>query len=148
LAIPNSGMVVTVDIGDENTIHPADKYTVAKRLVYRAISETYEMKGISYESPTYKTLVVKDSIAHVSIDNVANGLTSFGKQVQCFEIAGDDKVFYPATIKISKKQIQVWSSQVKKPVAVRYAYRNFPKTEGFIYNTAGLPLSLFRTDNW
>jgi sialate O-acetylesterase len=148
LAIPNAGMVVTVDIGDENTIHPADKYTVAKRLVYRTLSETYGMKGISYESPTYKNMVVKDSIAFVSFDNNALGFSSFGKRVDCFEIAGDDKVFYPASIKILQKQIQVWASEVKTPVAVRYAYRNFPKTEGFIYNSAGLPLCPFRTDNW
>ena len=148
VAIPNSGMVVTVDIGDENCIHPADKSTVAKRLLFSALSETYGVKGISYQSPTYKNMIVKDSIAVLSFNNIASGFNSFGKQVQCFEIAGDDKVFYPGTIKIFQKQIQIWSSKVKAPVAVRYAYHNFPTTGGFIYNTAGLPLCPFRTDGW
>jgi len=88
---------------------------------------------------------VKDSLAILSFDNIAMGLTNFGKEVQCFEIAGEDKIFHPGTVKIIKKQIQVWSPEVKTPVAVRYAYRNFQKTEGYIYNTAGFPLCPFRT---
>lgn len=148
LAIPNSGMAVTVDFGEENCIHPAEKITVSKRLAYWALSETYGIKGIPYKSPTYKSMEVKDSVAVLSFNNIALGLSSFGKNVQCFEIAGEDKVFHPATIKIAKSQIRAWSPEVKNPVAVRYAYRNFQKTEGFIYNTAGLPLCPFRTDSW
>ncbi len=148
LAIPNSGMAVSVDFGEEYCIHPAEKMTISKRLAYWALSETYGIKGISYKSPTYKSMEVKDSVATLSFDNIAMGFNSFGKEVQCFEIAGEDKVFHPGTIKISKMKIQVWSPEVKTPVAVRYAYRNFQKSDGFIYNTAGLPLCPFRTDSW
>jgi sialate O-acetylesterase len=146
--IPNSGMVTTLDIGEEKSIHPSEKAIVAKRLAYWAFSQAYGFKGISYQSPTYKDLIVKDDIAVVSFDNAETGLSSFGKEVECFEVAGEDSIFYPAKMTINKKQVRVWSSQVKNPVAVRYGFCNFPKTAGYLYSTAGLPVPSFRTDNW
>jgi len=146
--IPNSGMISTIDIGDEYCIHPAEKQTVAKRLAFWALAETYNFKGISYKSPTYKSMSIKDSVAIVSFNNTPNGLSSFGKIVECFEVAGKDSVFYPAKMKINSGQVHVWSSKVKDPVAVRYGFCNFPKTNGYLYNTAGLPVISFRTDNW
>ena len=146
--IPNSGMASTMDIGEEKNIHPAEKEMVGKRLVFWALSETYGMKGISYKSPTFKTMVVKDSVALISFDNVANGLSTYGKEVESFEIAGQDSVFYPAKMNITQKQARVWSAKVKVPVAVRYGFCNFPVTKGFLYNTADLPVPSFRTDNW
>jgi sialate O-acetylesterase len=147
--IPNSGMVSTIDIGEENYIHPAEKLLVGKRLSYWALSETYGIKGINFKSPIYKNIEIKDTLAILSFENVVNGLSSYGKEVECFEIAGEDKVFYPAKMNTNKKdQVIAWSSMVKVPVAVRYGFCNFPKTKGFLYNTAGLPLPSFRTDNW
>jgi len=146
--IPNSGMISTFDIGEEYCIHPADKLTVAKRLVYWALSETYGYKGIPYKSPVYKSISLKDSMATLSFDNAPYGLNSFGKSVDCFEIAGEDHVFYPAEMLVKSKQVLVWSSRVKNPVAVRYGYCNFPKTNGYLYNNAGFPVMSFRTDDW
>lgn len=146
--IQNSGMASTMDIGEEKNIHPAEKEIVGKRLAFWALSETYGMKGISYKSPTFKAMVVKDSVALISFDNVVNGLSTFGKEVESFEIAGQDSVFYPAKMNITQKQARVWSTKVKAPVAVRYGFCNFPVTNGFLYNTTGLPVSSFRTDNW
>lgn len=146
--IPNSGMVSTIDIGEEKIIHPAEKETVAKRLAYWAFAETYGVKGISYKSPTFKSMMVKDSVVLLTFDNIVNGLTTFGKEVECFEVAGQDSVFYSAKMSIYNKQVSVWSPQVKTPVAVSYAFRNYPATKGFLYNTAGLPVLSFRTDNW
>lgn len=148
LIIPNCGMISTMDIGEEKCIHPAEKETVAKRLAYWAFAETYGIKGISYKSPTYKSLTVKDSVAMISFDNAPNGFSTFGKEVESFEIAGQDSVFYPAKMNIVSKQVRIWSAQVKMPVAVRYGYSNFPKTNGLLYNTSGLPVPSFRTDNW
>jgi sialate O-acetylesterase len=91
---------------------------------------------------------VKDSLAIISFNNVALGLSTWGKKVTCLEIAGADKVFYPAEMNIEKMQLYVWSPMVKVPLAVRYAFSNYPKTEGYLYNTAGLPVPSFRTDNW
>jgi sialate O-acetylesterase len=148
LAIPNTGMACTFDIGDEYCIHPDNKLTVSKRLAYWALSETYGVKGISYKSPIFKSMTVKDSVATITFDNVANGLNSFGKQVECFEVSGQDSIFYPAKVTVSQRTALVKSELVKVPVAVRYGYCNFPKTKGYLYNTAGLPVPSFRTDNW
>lgn len=147
--IPNSGMVSTIDIGEEKVIHPAEKLTVAKRLTYWAFSETYGIKGINFKSPTYKSMSSKDTVAIIEFDNVLNGLNSFGKEVESFEIAGADKIFYPAKMWTNRKnQVLVSSPKVKVPVAVRYGFCNFPQTKGFLYNTAGLPVPSFRTDDW
>jgi len=146
--ISNSGMASTADIGEEMNIHPAEKETVGKRLAFWALSETYGMKGISFKSPTYKSMEIKDSVALISFDNAANGLSTFGKEVESFEIAGKDSIFYPAKMNITKKQARIWSPNVKVPIAVRYGFCNFAKTNGFLYNTAGLPVPTFRTDNW
>lgn len=147
--IPNSGMVCTIDLGEEKIIHPAEKLTVAKRLSYWALSETYNVKGLYCKSPTYKSMSVSDSIVTLQFDNPAFGFSGFGKEVNGFEVAGSDKVFYPATIATNKKkQVLVSSPKVKNPVAVRYCFYNFPKVNGYLYNTQGLPLPSFRTDDW
>lgn len=148
LEIPNAGMVGTVDFGEEFCIHPSEKEIVANRLTYWALSETYKMEGIAYKNPTFKSFVVKDSTIIVSFDNLVMGLNSFGKELTNFEIAGEDKVFYPAVAKIKSKQVFLTAPEVKKPVAARYAYINYPSGKGFLYNTAGLPVLPFRTDNW
>jgi sialate O-acetylesterase len=146
--IPNSGMVSTIDLGDEKWIHPAEKATIAKRLAMCALSETYHIEGLPYKTPTFKRMEIKDTVAIISFNDVALGLSSGGKKVNCLEIAGADKVFYPAEMSIDKKQLTVWSTNVKIPVAVRYAFSNYPKTEGYLFNTTGLPVPSFRTDNW
>jgi len=63
-----------------------------------------------------------------------------------FEVAGNDKIFYPAKALIKKNSVLVSSSKVKGPVAVRYASRDF--VVGDLFSTEGLPVSSFRTDNW
>lgn len=146
--ITNCGMISTFDIGSEVSIHPAEKYTVAKRLALWAFSETYGIKGLPYKTPTFKSMTVKDSVATLSFDNIGLGLNTFGKEVECFEVAGADKVFYPAKMTISARKAHVSSPKVKEPVAVRYGFCNYPKTSGYLYNNAGLPVCSFRTDNW
>lgn len=146
--IPQSGMAATVDLGDEFCIHPAEKKTVGERLSYCALTETYGVKGIAYKNPNYKSMVIKDSTVVITFDNIAVGLTSYGKEITNVEIAGDDQQFYPAKAVVKSKQLIVSAPEVKKPVAVRYCYRNFMSGKGFIYNTTGLPVIPFRTDSW
>ena len=146
--IHNSGMACTLDIGEEKNIHPAEKLTVSKRLAFWALAETYGIKGFSYKSPNFSGMTVKDTLAVLSFDNAAMGMSTFGKEVNCFEVAGSDSIFYPAKFAIKAKQANVWSPKVKVPVAVRYGFCNFPVTTGYLYNTAGLPVPSFRTDNW
>lgn len=146
--IPNSGMACTIDIGEDVCIHPAEKYTVSKRLAFCSLAQTYGFKGIEFRPAVYKSIEIKDTAAIITFHNAGNGFTSFGKPINCFEIAGEDKIFYPATCSINQSAVKVWSTEVKKPVAVRYAFSNFPKTQGFLYNLFGLPVPSFRTDNW
>lgn len=147
LSIPNVGMVSAIDHGDV-IIHPAEKQTIAKRLAYMALGQTYGLKGLPFKSPTFKAIQIKDTVAVITFDNAEMGLTTYGKELECIEIAGQDSVFHQAQIKISKDGLRVWSPQVKAPVVVRYAYSSFPKTKGFLYSTAGIPVLPFNTDNW
>lgn len=144
--IPNAGMVVTMDLGAEHFIHPPDKTTIAKRLVYWALAHTYGRKGVPFASPVFKAMTIDGSAATVSFLHAENGLSSFGKPLQAFEVAGEDKVFYPATARITGKGVVVQSDRVKNPVAVRYAFKDW--VEGDLFNTEGLPVAPFRSDNW
>ena len=145
-AIPNSGMVVLTDIGEENSIHPANKETGGKRFAYLALARTYGRKGFGYTSPSFDSLQVNGNIATVRFRDAPNGLTSFGKPLSNFEIAGADKIFRPAKAVISRGMVLVSSPEVKEPVAVRYAFKDF--VTGDLFSTEGFPVSSFRTDDW
>jgi sialate O-acetylesterase len=144
--IPNSAMAVVLDIGEENMIHPANKEAGGKRLALLALANSYGMKGFGAASPLYKSMSVNGSVATISFDNAANGLTAFGKELSTYEIAGANKVFHPAKASINGSSVSVSSPMVKEPVAVRYAFKDF--VVGDLFNTEGLPASSFRTDDW
>lgn len=144
--IPNSGMAVLMDIGEERSIHPANKETVGLRLAYLALGNTYGIKGFGYASPDFESMNVKDGTAILRFTNVPNGLTSFGKPLSLFEVAGADKVFHPAKAVVSGSSITVSAEAVATPVAVRYAFKDF--VTGDLYSNEGLPVSSFRTDDW
>ncbi|SFH24866.1 sialate O-acetylesterase [Pedobacter insulae] len=144
--IPNSGMAVLMDIGDEKNIHPANKKDVGMRLAFLALAKTYGIKGFGAESPSYESTTFEGGNAIVKFDNAPNGLTSFGKDLSLFEIAGADRKFYPAKAAIKGSSITVSSIEVKEPVAVRYAFRNF--VVGDLFGNDGLPVSSFRSDEW
>ena len=144
--IPNSGMVVSMDLGAENSIHPPDKTTIAKRLACWALANTYGWKGLPFAGPVYQSMTINNGDVTLTFSNIENGLTTFGKTLSAFEVAADDKVFYPATARIAGKTVIVKCDQVKNPVAVRYAFKEW--IEGDLFNTEGLPASSFRTDNW
>ncbi|WP_345953434.1 sialate O-acetylesterase [Mucilaginibacter sp. PAMB04168] len=144
--IPNSAMAVLMDIGEQASIHPAHKEPGGTRLAYLALGKTYGIKGFGFASPEYESINVKDTAAVIRFVNANNGLTSYSKPLTQFEIAGDDQKFYPAKAVINGSSVTVSAPQVKKPVAVRYAFRDF--IVGELYGTDGLPVSSFRTDNW
>jgi sialate O-acetylesterase len=144
--IPNSGIAIAMDIGEENYIHPPKKKEVADRLLFNALNQTYGYKTIDYASPTYDSLELKDGGIMLQFKNAETGLYSYG-ELQGFEIAGADKVFYPADAKIVQRtKVFVMADKVLNPVAVRYAWRNWVK--GTLYDTNLLPASSFRTDIW
>ncbi|HMP92315.1 MAG TPA: sialate O-acetylesterase, partial [Phnomibacter sp.] len=146
LRIPQSGMAVLLDVGEEFNIHPADKPTAAKRLAYMALAKTYGFKGFAAESPAYEGMEVNGHTVTLRFSGAPLGLTSYGKPLALFEVAGANKVFRPAKAMIQAGNIVVSSPEVKDPVAVRYAFKDF--VVGELFSTEGLPVSSFRTDDW
>ncbi len=145
--IPHTGMVVSMDVGMKQTIHPPDKTTIAKRLLYWALGDTYNWEGIAYQSPIFESMQIKDHSVTVSFTHTSLGLTSHFEKIKGFELAGQDKVFYPAEVEVKRGgQVVLHSDQVSDPVAVRYLFKDW--AEGNLYNTRGLPVAPFRTDDW
>ena len=144
--IINTGMVVLLDAGEENSIHPANKEIAAKRFACLALSQTYAQTGFGYTSPAFDSLKINAGIATLTFSNAPNGLSSFGRPLTLFEIAGADKNFRPAKAVIYRGTVLVSSPEVKEPVAVRYAFRDF--VSGELFSTEGFPVSSFRTDEW
>lgn len=148
--VEKTGMAVTLDIGDQNGVHPPQKELVGNRLAYWALAKDYNIPGIVFSGPVYKSLEkTKGDSLIVTFNYAEMGLNTFGKPLTDFEIAGEDKVFYPAKAVFTKDRrtcITIWNDNVKNPISVRYAFKNW--VEGTLYNTAGLPASSFRTDDW
>ena len=146
--IPNSGMVTTLDIGNPVFIHPVDKETVGERLALWALGATYSRKGFGYAPPVYKGMERKGNKIYIDFKNAERGIYPMWTALKGFEIAGDDKIFYPAEAEIetSTTRLTVWSDHVPAPTAVRYACKNY--TEASIFGLSGLPVAPFRTDNW
>lgn len=145
LAVPNTGMAVTIDIGDAKDIHPKNKQDVGKRLAYNALAKTYKM-SVPFSGPLFKSVAIQGNEAVVSFTH-GDGIKSVdGKALKGFEIAGADQKFYWADAKIVNGNVIVSSREVAKPVAVRYAWANNPVCS--LTNASGLPASPFRTDDW
>ena len=144
--IPHSGMAATLDIGEYGTIHPCKKQEVGYRLAYLALVNDYGLKGIDQNSPTYESVRFEDGKAIVTMKVDGMGLAPMGQDLEGFEIAGKDKVFFPATGRINGKTVTVSNPQVTEPVAVRYGFRNW--TVGTLFNCYGIPAGPFRTDDW
>jgi sialate O-acetylesterase len=145
--IPHTGMIVSLDVGKQQFIHPPDKTTISERLSNYALAETYHRLGMTYLSPAFKRMKINKEQLYLKFTNTGGGLQFKDKDTGNFEIAGNDKIFYPAQAVIVKKdQVRVHSDQVKEPVAVRYAFKNW--CVGNLYTKEGMPTSSFRTDNW
>ncbi len=144
--LPLSGMVVSMDKGSDKTIHPPDKTAISNRLLYWALGDAYHKKGIAYKSPSFKSVVFRSDTAVLSFDHAPANFTSYDEEVVGFQIAGSDKIFHDARATIVKNNIEVISEEVKQPVAVRYAFTDFIKTN--LFSLEGLPVIPFRTDSW
>lgn len=146
LALPNTGMAVTMDIGNPADIHPRNKIDVARRLSLWALAKTYGREGIEYSGPMYKSMRVQNNRVFLSFDHAEKGLDSGGAPLTCFTIAGEDGKFVPAQASIEGKEIAVWNSDLLKPVAVRFAWGAADQPN--LKSKAGLPAPSFRTDDW
>ncbi len=146
LSVPQTGMVVTADVGDFTNIHPKRKRPVGDRLAFWALAKDYGFKDVAYSGPLYKSLTVEGNQALVSFEHAQDGLMVKGDQVEEVYVAGEDQIFYPAHAKIEGDRLLVSSSKVAKPIAVRYGFSDTDKMN--LFNLAGLPASPFRTDDW
>jgi len=142
---PNTGMAVTVDVGESNNIHPTNKQDVGKRLALAAEHVAYGKNDLEYSGPMYDSMKVEGNKIRVKFSH-ADGLTAKGGDPKTFQIAGEDKKFVWADAKIEGDSIVVSAKGVEHPVAVRYGWSDDP--EANVYNLAGLPASPFRTDDW
>lgn len=146
LTIPKTGMVVISDhVDNVNDIHPGFKKPVGERLANLALGDMYGKKGVSYLNPLYKSMKVEKSNIRITFENVTTLISKNGMPTE-FQIAGEDKKFYPAKAKIEGNTVVISAKEVKKPVAVRYAWKN--GSIGNLFSKEGLPVSSFRTDEW
>jgi len=148
--LDHTGMVVTLDLGERNQIHPFRKREVGIRLSKLAFHDVYGFSNIEAHSPLYKNVVFNKDHAIVYFSNTGDGLKILkGDKLNCFYIAGEDHHFVPAKAVIShdKKSVKVYAKSIKKPVSVRYGWENYPDKAN-LGNSAGLPASPFRTDSW
>ena len=147
LSESNTGMVVTMDIGDVTNIHPKQKKPVGERLALLALKRDYGKSEIVDSGPLFSNYVIEGSAVRIRFTNVGGGLSSRdGQPLTHFTIAGDDHQFVDAEAVIDGDTIVVSSEVVTKPFAVRYGWGNGDKPN--LSNKEGLPASSFRTDQW
>ncbi len=145
--VPNTGQAVITDLGESNDIHPREKRDVAERLLRWALAKDYGY-DISYRSPEFREMEIKDGKAILSFDHTGGGLkTSDVSTVRGFAVCGADKKWKSAEGKIiGDRRIEVSSKEVSEPTAVRYAWATNPVCN--IVSKEGLPLTPFRTDDF
>ncbi|MFY0686398.1 MAG: beta galactosidase jelly roll domain-containing protein [Cyclobacteriaceae bacterium] len=143
---PNTALVVGIDLGEWNDIHPLNKKDVGKRLALGALNKAYD-QDITYSGPLYVSGNTNQEKMILTFDHVGGGLTVKGDQLNGFAIAGENKAFVWANAKIVGDKIEVWHPDVKRPLAVRYGWADNPDKVN-LYNKEGLPASPFRTDDW
>lgn len=145
LSVPNTGMAVTMDIGNVNNIHPGDKKDVGERLALWALAKNYHKKVV-FSGPVYKSMKIEKDKIVVSFDYADGGLVLKERNGENnFMVAGKDGQFKKALVKVTGNKLVVSSPEVKEPVYVRYAWSN--TLEATLFNKAGLPASSFRTDS-
>ena len=148
LSLQNTGMSVTLDIGETNDIHPANKHDVGERLAAIALNQQYK-RNIPYSGPVYHSMQIADNKAVLSFLNIDTGYFIKDKYgyIKGFEVAGGDRKFYFARAYIENDKVVVHSDSVAAPVAVRYGWAD-DMPDANLYNKQGFPAGPFRTDNW
>jgi len=145
LSVPNTAMVVAIDLGEWNDIHPDNKKTVGERLALAAEKLVYG-ENIIYSGPIYESSKIEGNKITISFSSVGSGLiANDGEEPGEFAIAGADKKFVWAKAKIEGDKVTVWNDNVPNPIYVRYAWADDPVNPN-LFNKDGLPASPFRTD--
>jgi sialate O-acetylesterase len=142
----HTAMAVLLDVGEENILHCANKKAPGERLAYIALARDYGYDMVPYRSPEFKSVNAMDNKLIIRFKYAEDGLSTFGKDLKNFEIAGADKVFYPAKAQIVLNSVELSCDKIERPVAVRYAFKEY--VEACLFGINGLPVSSFRSDNW
>ena len=150
LTTPDSGLIVTIDIGEARDIHPKNKLDVAKRMARWALVVAYHQK-MTVSGPMFRSAKRKGSSLVLTFDEVGKGLrvrNGNGGKLEEFAVAGADHQWHWASAEIKgRNRVVVWSGDVPQPQAVRYAFNSNPRNPN-LANDAGLPAAPFRSDNW
>jgi sialate O-acetylesterase len=146
LSLSNSGLAVTIDVGDPDNVHPKDKEPVGERLALIALANVYGRK-LEFAGPRYNSMKVESNAIRIRFTHVDGGLVAKDGPLKWFQIAGADQQFVYAEATIDGDSVLVKSGKVTVPVAVRYAWANYPIGCN-LTNAAGLPAAPFRTDAW
>lgn len=144
LALPHTGMAVTLDIGDEKNIHPLNKRDVGKRLAGLALAGTYG-KAVEADGPAFRTSAVENGRIRVKFDHASGGLVAKNGALQQFSIAGADGKYVWSDASIDGDSVIISNPSVANPVSVRYAWADNPAGAN-LYNSAELPAAPFRTN--
>lgn len=152
LAIPNTGMATTIDVGDPNNIHPVFKKPVGTRLALVAQRVAYGNQQIVSSGPIYESMKIVGNTIELTFNTLGSLMKfkSTGTPIVTttnFAIAGSNKVFSWAQARIEGNKVIVWNDAISSPVAVRYAWGQNPAGQK-LFNTEDLPASPFRTDSW
>ena len=140
LTVPNAGITITTDIGDEKDIHPKDKADVGLRLALVALAKTYGQK-VEFSGPTVQSVTPQGESLAVNFAHAEGGLSLKGDRARVFAVAGADRNWFWATPRIEGNRVILTSPVVPKPIYVRYAWSNLPRAT--LYNGAGLPAPPF-----
>ena len=152
---PHTGLIVTFDTNSSRGIHPIRKLPVGERAARWALAEVHGVKRwqsdqpLEWRGPVYKQMEVKGAKIVIRFEEDTSGGLLLDQDVELgFYIAGKDREFHHARARVlpKERQLEVWSDQVPKPVAVRYGWSNLPV--GGLMNRRELPAYPFRTDNW
>ncbi|MCL6258255.1 sialate O-acetylesterase [Aquiflexum sp. TKW24L] len=140
-SMPQVGLITTIDLGEENDIHPKRKTEVGQRLAYLALAKTYK-KEFRFSSPRVDQVIIKDDKVLITFHFAESGLmTSGNEDPKYFEIAGIDGVFYPAKAKLEGSTIEAKADEVTNPVSVRYFWMGYGKPN--LFSIDGYPVAPF-----
>ncbi len=145
LEMPRTGMAVAIDIGDGADIHPKNKQEVGRRLALCAEATVY-YRDQEFSGPIFVGAQAEDGKIRLSFRNADGMKAQDGGPLKGFALAGEDKVYHWAEATVQGDHIIVTCKDVPTPVAVRYAWADNPECN--LVNSAGLPASPFRAENW